>query len=260
MSTVEQHRPSRVAPSKADVDAARALARAVGLEYVDLDRYPLNAAAKGLLSEQLARRHHVLAVGWKYGTPVIAVATPGNMLVMDDVRTAAGRDIHAVVACMSQIDAYIDRMYSKPASRGPVNGTKRDEPPEPAHDAEPAQQGSDGSPDDAPIAAGSEGSSPVADESELPPSVPEGEADAGSESARGVEDDEGGAARPRAAKARAEAEGRGESARPRRRRSSEAEATAEGRGAARPRAARSRLRMPSLTMAELAKPRAPTRP
>jgi len=72
MSTTET-RGGRVAPSKAEIDGARALAREVGLEYVDLDRYPLNAAAASLLPEQLARRHHALAVGWKYGTPVVAV-------------------------------------------------------------------------------------------------------------------------------------------------------------------------------------------
>ncbi len=117
MSATETRR--RVAPSKAEIDEARALAREVGLEYVDLDRYPLNAAAASLLPEQLARRQHALAVGWKYGTPVVAVATPDNVLAMDDLKTVIGRDIHAVVACASQIDAYIQRMYA--GSGGPVS-------------------------------------------------------------------------------------------------------------------------------------------
>ena len=109
---------ARQGPSKAEVDEAKALAKEVSLEYVDLDRYPLNAAAAALIPEQIARRHHALAVGWKYGTPVVAVATPDNVLAMDDVRTIVGRDIHAVVACASQIDMYIDRMYGQ--GEGPV--------------------------------------------------------------------------------------------------------------------------------------------
>ena len=117
MSTTEQSTPTaarrQVSPSKAEVAEARALSKEVGLEYVDLDRYPLNAAAASLLPEQAARRHHALAVGWKYGTPVVAVARPDNVMAMDDVRTIVGRDIHAVVACQSQIDAYIDRMYAR---------------------------------------------------------------------------------------------------------------------------------------------------
>jgi type IV pilus assembly protein PilB len=124
MSTTEQSTPTaarrQVSPSKAEVAEARALSKEVGLEYVDLDRYPLNAAAASLLPEQAARRHHALAVGWKYGTPVVAVARPDNVMAMDDVRTIIGRDIHAVVACQSQIDAYVDRLYAPAATRAPA--------------------------------------------------------------------------------------------------------------------------------------------
>jgi type IV pilus assembly protein PilB len=140
MSTTEQARGGRVAPSKTEIDEARALSREVGLEYVDLDRYPLNAAAASLLPEQLARRHHALAVGWKYGTPVVAVAAPDNVLGMDDVRTVVGRDIHAVVACGSQIDAYIERMYNQ--SSGPVSARAAapEAPPEVAAPTAPAPE------------------------------------------------------------------------------------------------------------------------
>ena len=117
MSTTEQTTPiaarRQVSPSKAEVAEARALSKEVGLEYVDLDRYPLNAAATSLLPEQASRRQHTLAIGWKYGTPVVAVARPDNLMTMDDLRTIVGRDIHAVVACESQIDAYIERMYAR---------------------------------------------------------------------------------------------------------------------------------------------------
>jgi type IV pilus assembly protein PilB len=122
MSTTEQSTPTaarrQVSPSKAEVAEARALSKEVGLEYVDLDRYPLNAAATSLLPEQASRRQHALAIGWKYGTPVVAVARPDNLMIMDDLRTIIGRDIHAVVACVSQIDAYIERMYSRGETPG----------------------------------------------------------------------------------------------------------------------------------------------
>ncbi len=124
MSTTEQTTTTagrrQVSPSKAEVAEARALAKEVGLEYVDLERYPLNAAATSLLPQQASRRHHALAVGWKFGTPVVAVARPDNVMAMDDLRTAIGRDIHAVVACESQIDAYIDRMYTRAETSAPA--------------------------------------------------------------------------------------------------------------------------------------------
>ena len=122
MSTTEQTTPTtarrQVSPSKAEVSEARALSKEVGLDYVDLDRYPLNAAATSLLPEQASRRQHALAIGWKYGTPVVAVARPDNLMTMDDLRTIIGRDIHAVVACESQIDAYIERMYAHAEASG----------------------------------------------------------------------------------------------------------------------------------------------
>ncbi|MGO9581695.1 MAG: hypothetical protein ACLP36_02705, partial [Acidimicrobiales bacterium] len=134
MSTTEQSPPHAArrqsSPSKAEVSEARALAKEVGLDYVDLDRYPLNAAATSLLPQQAARRHHALAVGWKYGTPVVAVSRPDNIMVMDDLRTTIGRDIHAVVACESQIDAYIERMYGRaePAAAAAHAATVRSAP------------------------------------------------------------------------------------------------------------------------------------
>ncbi|MGD0943366.1 MAG: hypothetical protein ABR972_03685, partial [Acidimicrobiales bacterium] len=134
MSTTEQSAPHAArrqsSPSKAEVSEARALAKEVGLDYVDLDRYPLNAAATSLLPQQAARRHHSLAVGWKYGTPVVAVSRPDDIMVMDDLRTTIGREIHAVVACESQIDAYIERMYGRaePPAATPHAATPRSAP------------------------------------------------------------------------------------------------------------------------------------
>jgi type IV pilus assembly protein PilB len=122
MSTTREELPTRrqgaSGLSKAEVTAAKMLAKEVGLEYIDLDRYPLNAAAAALIPEPVARANRALAVGWKYGTPVVAVAAPDNVIAMDGVRTTVGRDIHAVVACGSQIDSYIDRMYGQVPAQG----------------------------------------------------------------------------------------------------------------------------------------------
>ena len=186
MSTTEAR--GRVAPSKAEIDSARALAREVGLEYVDLDRYPLNAAASSLLPEQLARRHHALAVGWKYGTPVVAVATPDNVLAMDDIRTVIGRDIHAVVACASQIDAYIERMYSQ--GGGPVS----------ARAVTPA------APAPAPAPAAVAPPAPPAPPAPAPPPPPPPEAAAPPDGQAKQSGNRGGAAKTKKGEAAAEAE------------------------------------------------------
>lgn len=109
MSTTEARLD--VSPDE-ELAAARQLAGELGLEFVDLDTYPVNASAASLLPERLARAHRALPVGWRYGTPVLATAAPHDVLAMDDIRSVVGRDVHAVVACGSQIESYIGRLYA----------------------------------------------------------------------------------------------------------------------------------------------------
>jgi type IV pilus assembly protein PilB len=51
-------------------------------------------------------------MGRRLGTPVIAIADPGDLVAMDDLRVALGREFFAVVARDDQIERAIDRLYS----------------------------------------------------------------------------------------------------------------------------------------------------
>jgi type IV pilus assembly protein PilB len=66
-------------------------------------------------------------MGRRLGTPVIAVADPGDLVLMDDLRVALGREFFAVVARDDQIERAIDRLYSPEPPGGPAtpspNGT-----------------------------------------------------------------------------------------------------------------------------------------
>ncbi len=90
---------------------ARSQAESLGLEFVDLERYQVNAAAASVLPERFARHNQVVAIGWKFNTPVIAVASPDNVVLMDDIGKCVGRGFKAVVACSLQVEAWIERMY-----------------------------------------------------------------------------------------------------------------------------------------------------
>ncbi|HEV2360979.1 MAG TPA: DUF2510 domain-containing protein [Acidimicrobiales bacterium] len=93
-----------------------AVARGLGLVCADLENFPINIGAVALLPERLARRHHVLAVGWKFNAPVIAMEAPDNVNALDDIRLCLGRrDFHIVVAYAWQIDEFIDRLYPQVA-------------------------------------------------------------------------------------------------------------------------------------------------
>ena len=71
---------------------ARRLADEHKLRFVDLTQTALAPGAESILSETLARSHRAVPMGRRLGTPVIAVADPGDIVSMDDLRVALGRD------------------------------------------------------------------------------------------------------------------------------------------------------------------------
>jgi type IV pilus assembly protein PilB len=81
------------------------------LEFVDLEHYGVDPAAGEILPVDLARRHNMVAIKRKFGTPVIATADPDDLYAQDSVRAAIGRDFISVVASPEQIGAYIDRLF-----------------------------------------------------------------------------------------------------------------------------------------------------
>ncbi len=91
---------------------ARRLAEDHKLRFVDLTNTALAPGAESIIPEGVARRHHAVPMGRRLGTPVIAVADPGNIVAMDDLRAALGREFFAVVARDDQIERAIDRLYS----------------------------------------------------------------------------------------------------------------------------------------------------
>jgi type IV pilus assembly protein PilB len=104
-----------------DVDAIRSMASEHDLQFVDLDTYGVDPAAREILPADLARRHHVVAIKRKFGTPVIATADPDDLAAQDDVRGAIGRDFISVVASKDQISQYLDQLL------GPAEDSRGDE-------------------------------------------------------------------------------------------------------------------------------------
>ena len=92
-------------------DLIRAMAEEVGLEFIDLNDFAIDLKAIQSIPEPMAKRHQILAIGFRNGVPVIAMANPSNVFAMDDLRTVLGRDIVTVVSSPRQITEYISRMY-----------------------------------------------------------------------------------------------------------------------------------------------------
>ncbi|MGV8977536.1 MAG: GspE/PulE family protein [Cellulomonas sp.] len=86
-----------------------ALARQVGMEFIDLDEYPVDRMAVALVPAALCRRHTVLPIKISNGTLVLATADPGNVVAVDDVRTMSRMPVTPVVATYDNLLRAIDR-------------------------------------------------------------------------------------------------------------------------------------------------------
>ena len=114
-----------------DVDAIRSMASEHDLEFVDLDTYGVDPAAGEILPAQVARRHHVVAVKRKFGTPVIATSDPDDLYAQDSVRASIGRDFISVVAVPEQIGHRLDRLFGAEAEDGAPDDGQDDSLPAP---------------------------------------------------------------------------------------------------------------------------------
>jgi type IV pilus assembly protein PilB len=103
-----------------EVDATRTLAREHDLEFVELDHHRVDPETATILSEAIARRHHMVAVERKFGIPVVAVANPDDIFALDTIRASMGRDFSLVVAPRDQIARFLDRLYGGETAPEPL--------------------------------------------------------------------------------------------------------------------------------------------
>ncbi|MDP9331362.1 MAG: Flp pilus assembly complex ATPase component TadA [Actinomycetota bacterium] len=90
----------------------RALAEQVGLEFMDLQDYPIDPSATALLPEVLARRYRAIPVGERDGKLLVAMSDPANVYALDDIRTITNREVQPVVATPSDIEQTIQKYAS----------------------------------------------------------------------------------------------------------------------------------------------------
>ncbi|MGY6498511.1 MAG: GspE/PulE family protein [Microcella sp.] len=91
--------------------AASARAEALGLSFVELSEYPVDSSAVSLVSSQICRRHAVLPIHATPTTLTLAMADPGNVLAIDDVRAVSRLHVIPVVAEASDLDQAINRYH-----------------------------------------------------------------------------------------------------------------------------------------------------
>ena len=93
-----------------ETELVKALARQIGIEYVDLASITIDPSASALVPEYLARRYTVIPIGFEEDSLVVAMADPANVLAIDDLRAVTSMDIVPKVATRSEVEDAIERL------------------------------------------------------------------------------------------------------------------------------------------------------
>ena len=86
-----------------------ALAQQVGMDFIELSDFAVDHAAVALVPGTLCRRHTVLPIGFENGAIRLAMADPGKVVAVDDVRNVTGIQVRPVVATRDDLLQAIDR-------------------------------------------------------------------------------------------------------------------------------------------------------
>ncbi|GIG54629.1 GspE/PulE family protein [Demequina activiva] len=87
----------------------RALASQVGMEFVELNEFPVDRSAVSMVSAAVCRRHSALPIALQDGILKVAMSNPGNVVAVDDFRTISGLQVIPVVATHDDVMTAIDR-------------------------------------------------------------------------------------------------------------------------------------------------------
>ena len=93
------------------VQLASARAAQADLPFVELVDFPVERTAVSLVPAQICRRYTVLPIGVVGDILTLAMADPGNVFAIDDVRAVARMQVKPVVAEESDLRQAIDRYH-----------------------------------------------------------------------------------------------------------------------------------------------------
>jgi len=85
----------------------------LGIPKVVLADYQLDPEVVRLVPERLARRYQAIPVRLEGNRILVAMADPLNLLALDDMRLATGREIVPVIAAEGEIEAALSRFWQE---------------------------------------------------------------------------------------------------------------------------------------------------
>lgn len=126
---------------------ASARAAQAGLPFVELIDYPIDRTAITLVPAALCRRHELLPIAVTGDLLTVAMADPGNVFALDDIRAATRMHISPVVAERQDLRAAIDRFMRADGELNELTSVLKDESG-PSNEVVPVAEAGE---DDAPI-------------------------------------------------------------------------------------------------------------
>ncbi len=105
-------------PAESDVDASMfALAERTGMDVADLDGAEISADIIRMVPQTFAETYRVCPIGFEDGVLTVALATPLNPTVLDDLRFMLNLEIRGAVSNPGEIDRAIERYYLADAKK-----------------------------------------------------------------------------------------------------------------------------------------------
>ncbi|GAA5179879.1 MSHA fimbrial ATPase MshE [Niveibacterium umoris] len=92
---------------------AGAIARQLGMPYVDLRDFDVDRKVAALLPETMARRFRALVLAEKDGGLLVGMSDPSDIFGYDEISRALKRDVNLAVLSESQLAQNIDRLYRR---------------------------------------------------------------------------------------------------------------------------------------------------
>ena len=101
----------------ASLDTLAEVAARFGIPVLDLAAFDHASIPKGLLDENIIRRHNVLPLRRGGGRMSIAIADPADLAVFDEIKFHAGVDIESVLVAKDELGIAIERYCSGRSDR-----------------------------------------------------------------------------------------------------------------------------------------------
>ena len=102
------------------------LSRQYGVPSINLGECEITDEVIGLVPQEVAARHNLIPIARQGSTLIVAMADPGNIYAMDDVKFLTGLNVEVVVASETAVQTALERYYGGTDYEAVLEGIEED--------------------------------------------------------------------------------------------------------------------------------------